>query len=38
VLNDGVCNALFLWDASMHCDTPVSIESTSWGAIKGLYR
>ena len=36
VLNDGLCNAEFLWDVSMHC--VVSVESSSWGAIKGLYR
>jgi hypothetical protein len=34
--NDGVCDSQFLWDASMHCVT--SVESSSWGAIKGLYR
>ncbi len=35
-LNDGLCDAQFLWDASMQC--VVSVESSSWGAIKGLYR
>jgi hypothetical protein len=35
---DGVCDAAFLWDVSMHCQAPVSLQSTSWGAIKGLYR
>jgi hypothetical protein len=35
-LNDGVCDVEWLWDASMHC--VVSVESSSWGAIKGLYR
>ena len=34
--NDGVCDSQFLWDVSMHCVT--SVESSSWGAIKGLYR
>jgi hypothetical protein len=33
---DDLCDAEFLWDASMHC--VVSVESSSWGAIKGLYR
>jgi hypothetical protein len=36
VLNDGLCDAQFLWDASMHC--VISVESSSWGTIKGLYR
>ena len=34
--NDGVCDAQFLWDASMHCFT--SVEASSWATIKGLYR
>jgi len=33
---DDLCNAEFLWDASMHCFT--SVEETSWGTIKNLYR
>ncbi|GJM43897.1 MAG: hypothetical protein DHS20C21_07390 [Gemmatimonadota bacterium] len=36
-LFDGVCNAEWLmWSASFTC--PVSIEGSSWGAIKNLYR
>jgi len=34
--NDGICDAQFLWDATVHCVT--SVEPTSWASIKGLYR
>jgi len=34
--NDGVCDAQFLWDVSMHCVT--SVEQSSWGSLKNLYR
>jgi hypothetical protein len=36
-LNDGVCDAQFFWDIDLVCG-PVSVEDSSWGAIKGLYR
>lgn len=37
VLNDGICDAQF-WDtAALACD-PVSVEESSFGQIKGLYR
>lgn len=35
-LNDGVCDAQFLWEGLASCI--VSVEETSWGSIKGLYR
>ena len=35
-LNDGLCDAQFLWDVQMACPFPV--DETSWGQIKGLYR
>lgn len=34
--NDGTCNAELLWEVGIQ--TPVSVEETSWGKIKGLYR
>lgn len=37
-LYDNLCSAEFLWDVSMHCEAPVSLESTTWAAIKSLYR
>ncbi|MGH2569681.1 MAG: hypothetical protein ACRDGR_00555 [bacterium] len=38
VLNDGFCNAEFLWEVGLHCEAPVALESKTWGGIKGLYR
>ncbi len=35
--NDGVCDAELLWEADTNCIT-VSVEPTSWGQIKNLYR
>jgi hypothetical protein len=35
-LNDGVCAAQWLWDAQVSC--VVSVEQSSFGAIKNLYR
>jgi hypothetical protein len=35
-LNDGVCGAQWLWDASVSCT--VSVEESSFGQIKNLYR
>ena len=35
-LNDGICDAQFLLDAQFTC--PVSVDETSWGAVKNLYR
>jgi hypothetical protein len=37
VLNDGVCNSQLLWDAQI-INCPVSVDESSWGAIKSLYR
>jgi hypothetical protein len=34
--NDGICNAQLFWDVDLACD--VSVDDSSWGAIKGLYR
>jgi hypothetical protein len=34
--NDGVCDAELFWDVDLAC--AVSVEETSWGKIKGLYR
>jgi len=34
--NDGVCDAQLLWEAVISC--VVSVEETSWGSIKNLYR
>jgi hypothetical protein len=36
--NDGICNAQLFWDIDLACGGPVSVEQTSWGSIKGLYR
>jgi hypothetical protein len=35
--NDGICDAQLFWDATLVCGT-VSVEDSSWGQIKGLYR
>ncbi|MFN8178160.1 MAG: hypothetical protein U0167_09530 [bacterium] len=35
--NDGVCDAQLIMDAGVRC-TLVSIEPTTWGAVKNLYR
>ena len=35
-LNDGICDAEWMWETNINCTT--SIESNSWGQIKGLYR
>lgn len=35
-LNDGICNAQWAWEASLNCI--VSVEESSWGSIKSLYR
>jgi hypothetical protein len=35
--NDGVCDAQLMWEVNTDCVT-VSIEPTSWGQIKNLYR
>jgi len=35
--NDGICNAQLFWDVDLLCGT-VSVEESSWGSIKGLYR
>jgi hypothetical protein len=40
VLNDGICDIELVWDVmitGVDCGT-VSVEESSWGAIKGLYR
>jgi hypothetical protein len=37
-MNDGVCDAEFLWDCTIDCALPSAIEATSWGKVKGLYR
>jgi hypothetical protein len=34
--NDGVCDANLFWDVDLAC--AVSVEDTSWGKIKNLYR
>jgi len=34
--NDGVCDAELAWDVDFACS--VSVEESSWGKIKGLYR
>jgi hypothetical protein len=34
--NDGVCDAQLYWDIDLACT--VSVEESSWGKIKGLYR
>jgi hypothetical protein len=34
--NDGICDAQLFWDIDLAC--AVSVEDTSWGQIKGLYR
>jgi hypothetical protein len=34
--NDGICNAQLFWDIDLVC--AVSVEESSWGSIKGLYR
>jgi hypothetical protein len=33
---DGVCDAQLFWDVELACD--VSVEESSWGSIKNLYR
>jgi hypothetical protein len=35
-LNDGVCDAQFLWDVQVACT--VSVEDDTWASIKALYR
>jgi hypothetical protein len=35
-LNDGVCDAQFIWDVSVGC--AVAVEPTTWGSVKNLYR
>jgi len=35
--NDGVCDAQLRWSIFMACH-PVSVEASSWGAVKNLYR
>ncbi len=35
--NDGVCDAQLRWDIFLTC-TPVSVEDSSWGSVKNLYR
>lgn len=35
-MNDGVCDAQFLWDVSVGC--AVATEQTTWGSMKNLYR
>jgi len=35
-INDGICDAQFFWDIDLAC--AVSVEESSWGSIKGLYR
>jgi hypothetical protein len=34
--NDGICDAQLFWDIDLAC--AVSVEDTSWGKIKDLYR
>jgi hypothetical protein len=36
-LFDGVCDAQLIWRADVSCP-PVSVEPSTWGQIKGLYR
>ena len=36
VLNDGVCDAEFIWDVDVSCT--VSVEATTWSSVKDLYR
>lgn len=36
-LNDGVCDSEFTWTASFTC-TPTSVDQSSWGTVKNLYR
>jgi hypothetical protein len=35
-LNDGICDAQFVWDVVTTCTT--AVEQSSWGEIKALYR
>ena len=37
LLNDGLCDAELMWEANVNCIT-TSVDATSWGQIKGLYR
>lgn len=36
--NDGTCDAEFLWEMSLFGENVISIDATSWGSIKALYR
>lgn len=36
--NDGVCDAQLIWWAELGCACCTSVEYSSWGQIKGLYR
>lgn len=36
-LNDGVCDSEFTWTAAFTC-TPTSVDQSSWGTVKNLYR
>lgn len=36
VFNDGICNAQLFWDIDLSCG--ISVEESSWGSIKNLYR
>lgn len=36
LFHDGTCYAQLLWDCDVQC--PVPVESSSWGALKSLYR
>jgi hypothetical protein len=36
VLNDGVCDAQFIWDVAVSCT--VGLEPTSWAGVKNLFR
>jgi hypothetical protein len=35
-LNDGVCDAQFIWDVQVACT--VAVEQSTWGGVKNLYR
>jgi hypothetical protein len=37
-LNDGLCDAQLFWDIDFACGGPISVEESSWGSIKGLYK
>lgn len=37
-LNDGICNAELVWDVELYCTNVISVEESSWGSIKNLYR